>query len=193
MKCHLIAAHWLIDTSIEWTGWQRRHGTFPSWASDSNGAKNNDLGPEPSDFRSAASQNPSPGARFEKTHSRTVIENQDPAESNGRDVSAWGLSKTTVCEIGSPGRSLFFAPLLSEPRVEPSSGKFLVRSPTKNRDFAPLAAMPQASFSGKSTTVRARWHLVTASLPLGHVARLGQQHRAHAGRQIVHAGRPSLM
>ena len=30
MKCHLIAAYWLIDTSVEKTAWQRRLGTFPS-------------------------------------------------------------------------------------------------------------------------------------------------------------------
>ena len=32
IKCHLIAAHWLIDTSVERTSWQRRHGTFLSSA-----------------------------------------------------------------------------------------------------------------------------------------------------------------
>src|SRR5512142_2148242 len=46
-------------------------------------------------------------------------------------------------------------------------GKLPTTGRQKNRDFALLAARPRASFSGKSTTVRARWHLVTASLPLG--------------------------
>ncbi len=90
-----------------------------SRGSNSNGEKNNELGPEPSDFRGAASQNPSPAARFEKTHSRTVIENQDPAESRDRGVRAWGFSITVVHEKAGVGRSLFFSPLLSEPQGEP--------------------------------------------------------------------------
>src|SRR4051794_16208662 len=48
-----------------------------------------------------------------------LIENRNPAEFHGRDVSAWQFSETIVCKSGSEhlssGRSLFFSRLLSEP------------------------------------------------------------------------------
>jgi hypothetical protein len=56
-----------------------------------------------------------PRARFEKTHSRAVIENQVPAGSRVRNVRTCGFSITIICEKAISGRSLFFAPLLSEP------------------------------------------------------------------------------
>src|SRR5271165_6100033 len=58
----------------------------------------------------------SPGARFEKIYSRTVIEHQDPAESRDRGVRAWGFWITVVHKKAGLGRSLFFSPLLSEPQ-----------------------------------------------------------------------------
>src|SRR5262249_42746391 len=57
---------------------------------------------------------------IEKSHSRMLIENRNLAESRGRDVRAWQLSITVVCENASEQlsscRSLLFSPLLSEPR-----------------------------------------------------------------------------
>src|SRR5437773_7281692 len=66
--------------------------------SDSNGEKNNELSPRPQFHRVFPSRNPSPRARFEKSHSRIVIENQEPAKSCGLTRTSWGFSITIVCE-----------------------------------------------------------------------------------------------
>ena len=48
-----------------------------------------------------------------------VIENQELAKSRVISRSPWGFLITIDCKNGLPGRSLFFAPLLSEPLHRP--------------------------------------------------------------------------
>ena len=99
-----------------WTNGYGPRGLRHSWASDSNGAKNNELGSEPWIRGVGASRNPSPALRFEKTHSRVVIESPERGESAASNRSPCDLSESVVCESPRRGRSLFFAPLLSDPR-----------------------------------------------------------------------------
>ena len=84
---------------------------------------------------------------MENSHSRIVIENQDPAGSCDRDVSAWQFSETIVCESGASERSLGRAPLLSEPRhlwdVSPGSSGPKPRS-WKTKRAAVMGAPPFA-------------------------------------------------
>ncbi len=67
--------------------------------SDSNGEKNNDLGPRPRFHRALPSRNPSVMGSFEKDDSRAVDENQNPRKSHAvRPVKPLALLKRILCE-----------------------------------------------------------------------------------------------
>src|SRR4051812_36624726 len=87
----------------------KRYSETIARGSDSSGAKNNELGLDPQFHGVFPSRNPSPQGRYEKSHSRVIIENQEPVETCRLPSFA-----RKPPERLSAGSSLLFSPLLSE-------------------------------------------------------------------------------
>ena len=156
------------------------------WGSDSNGEKNNELGPEPLEFPGAAFQNPSPAVRFEETHSRVVIENQYPAELGDRGVSSGGFLKTVVPDSGAsnpeePAVPIGFLTEAERERLDRFPSQVLAGDlATYFTSPAPTAPNPSDDLGPQPTGVR----LAARGAPLPGIQPGRPEHCSRGGRRV---------